>query len=76
MRRIAIIGWILALGILAACGTQPVANNSCPAIKNFTAQQEQAMMADLRKLSHDSPLYDMAADWIRMRDELKACQAN
>ncbi len=74
---------VLLLVGLAGCGgsssTAPAASPApvvlCPAVDtvHWPKARQQALRAEIDALPAQSNITDMAEDWIRMRDEARAC---
>ena len=71
--RLAAVALSLAL---CACSVPPatVQNLACPAVRDYTAAQQNEIADALAGLPPNSPLLPLERDWQRLRDESRACQ--
>lgn len=69
----AILLTIIALLALAACQEVPI--NSCLPITEFSPAIQHKMNIALQHLPKGSPLELIITDWIKMRDEARACSS-
>lgn len=70
---------IMCLG-LAACADKPepkppIYVKSCGTLRTFSKAQQIAIAAQLMRAQPNNPVIQVADDWIRMRDEIRACAA-
>jgi hypothetical protein len=64
--------WVLALCVAAGCsGPTP---GPCPPLRLYTQAENERLAAELERLPDDAITVDVVADYMALRDQLKACQ--
>jgi len=74
MQRNALIFAFLGV-LLSGCANAPANRSGCIAVKPVTHEQQAAIAQAVKVLSVGSPLIGIMTDWVRMRDESRACAA-
>lgn len=68
---------LVSLLFLGGCATMPppvITFSSCPAIKLYTEQEEQAVEQAKQQLPKNSPINGFISDYGQLRAEARACQ--
>ena len=64
---------VAALAMLAACAPPAAVVVGCPAVKPWSAAEQNEMRRELDAMAADAILVAVMSDYVRMRDEARAC---
>jgi hypothetical protein len=64
----------LAAMLLTGCGTARF-DAACPTLVEYSAEDQRRAAAELTALPDDSMIGRFLADYARLRDQVRACQA-
>jgi len=64
---------LVALAMLAACAPPAPVVMGCPAVKPWSAAEQSEMRRELDAMAADAILIAVMSDYVRMRDEARAC---
>lgn len=62
------------LMLTSAC--QTTLSNGCPALKNYTAEEQDKIHIEMRTLSKNSELRTVLQDYENLRDQVRACRGS
>lgn len=65
----------LTLLLITSCASPSPVVNTCITIKTYTPEQQSEILKAEKAVSPDSPLISPLQDWVRMRDQARACAA-
>lgn len=64
--------WLLLPILLAGCST--IDASPCPPLKTYTPEQNEQLAQELDTLPGDAITIDVIADYMLLRDQVRACQ--
>lgn len=64
---------LAALAMCAACAPPAAVVVGCPAVKPWSAAEQNEMRRELDAMAADAILIAVMSDYVRMRDEARAC---
>lgn len=74
MKALLVIGAFgLVLWLLCGCATD-VNPGPCPPLKGYTPEQNQKLADEIDALPGDAITIDIIADYMTLRDQVRACQ--
>ena len=65
---------LISIAFLVSCSSTTIVG--CPPVINLSPEVQGQMAADLELLPADSPLGPAFLDYLRMRDDARACQSS
>lgn len=66
--------FLIALAITSAAGCTTVRAGACPPLKEWTPEQQERLYRELETLPDGSVTIDVIADYMTLRDQVRACQ--
>jgi len=73
MRSLRVLACLAALAMVAACAPPAAVVVGCPAVKPWSAAEQDEMRRELDAMAADAILVAVMSDYVRMRDEARAC---
>lgn len=64
--------WVLVLWMGAGCGSPKP--GPCPPLKPYTQAENEKLAEELESLPDEAVTIDIIADYMALRDQLRACQ--
>ncbi len=73
MSSFRMLACLAALAMCAACVPPAPVVMGCPAVKPWSAAEQSEMRRELDAMAADAILIAVMSDYVRMRDEARAC---
>lgn len=74
---VAVWGAVICLIVIAAfllAGCAPIDAGACPPLKQWTKEQQEQLYNELDQLPSNYITIDVVADYMTLRDQVRACQ--
>ncbi len=72
--RLFLIAAAICLVLFVIAGCAPIDAGACPPLKQWTPEQQEQLYNELDAMPGDAITIDVVADYMTLREQVRACQ--